>query len=406
MKGDTVVGGRRHKIGWKGRHSGGWRRHSMGWKEIQWWMEGHTTEDARRYSGGWKKTQHRMKGSIQWWMEEDTKQDGRGDTDDDGSSGGETEIQRYRGGGKETLRWGENAVLRPLIEDPALAGGGGGGPRRDITKLWSPIIWRSRYGEGGDKRQWKGGSNLVVVEQEWVSGVRRRVRSRPWAHTASILIQSRPLPKCLSLSPLFSLSRPGICQNVLRIASFHSSLFDIFFYLSKCRVFFVSVPLSYGISLALTFWFSLSFSVSLSHRILLPIVLLSVCESFCLLNLSIFNVCEEILFSYPFTILLTFSTGDTSLLLPSVPLMCFIQAESKWKTVLNSKRYRYAKNTIPDSSIQWISTGNERPDDQTWLNSVLLYNLLYFDIAMCTTVFVAINTVSIYLFIYNSHVYK
>jgi hypothetical protein len=50
-KRDTVVDGRRHKIGWTGKYSGGW-------KEIQWWMEEDTTQDKRRYNGGWKKTQH------------------------------------------------------------------------------------------------------------------------------------------------------------------------------------------------------------------------------------------------------------------------------------------------------------------------------------------------------------
>ncbi len=37
--------------------------------------------EIQRYRGGWKETQHRVKG----------------DTMVDGSSGGETEIQRYRG---------------------------------------------------------------------------------------------------------------------------------------------------------------------------------------------------------------------------------------------------------------------------------------------------------------------
>jgi hypothetical protein len=64
---------------------------------------------------------------IQRWMNPAVERRRYRDTEVDGSSGEETEIQRYRGGGKETLRWGENAVLRPLIEDPALAGGGGKG---------------------------------------------------------------------------------------------------------------------------------------------------------------------------------------------------------------------------------------------------------------------------------------
>ena len=94
----------------------------------------------------------------------------------------------------------------------------------------------------------------------------------------------------LSLSSVLPISPRHLSECV--IASFHSSLFDIFF-ICLSRVFFVSAPLSYGISLFFYFLI-LSFSVSLSsYRILLPIALSSVAASFCLLNLSILNVCEE-----------------------------------------------------------------------------------------------------------------
>ncbi len=81
IKGDTEVDGRRYKIEWTGRYSGGWIKR---WRDF--------------------------------------------------------EIQRYRDGGKETLRCGENAVLRPLIEDPALAGGEGGerGPKARYYETLEP----------------------------------------------------------------------------------------------------------------------------------------------------------------------------------------------------------------------------------------------------------------------------
>ncbi len=45
MKGDNVVGGRRHKIGWEGRYSGGW-------KKTQHRIKGDTVVDGRRHSTG------------------------------------------------------------------------------------------------------------------------------------------------------------------------------------------------------------------------------------------------------------------------------------------------------------------------------------------------------------------